>query len=85
MDYRLITRQLLDEWFRYSSNRSYASSDNVVDIQLQKEACANLVYRLDQEYAWGNDPDNLQHLCEELAPRLEKFKQAVVFGILKRP
>lgn len=75
----------MDEWFRCSSIRSYASAENVVDLQLQKEACSQLVYLLDQEYAWGNDPDNLQALCEQLAPKLERFSRDVVFGVLKRP
>ena len=75
----------MDEWFRLSSIYSHASAENVVDLQLQKDACSQLIYLLDQEYAWGNDPDNLQSLCEKLSPKLDRFSRDVVFSVLRRP
>lgn len=55
---------------------------NVVDLQLQKDAVAKWAYHLNHQLAWGTDFE-IAEACHQLEPRLIELKEKVVIEILK--
>jgi hypothetical protein len=55
---------------------------DAINIQLDKDACAQKVKVLSRHLGWGED-DDIASACEALEPKLNALKEKLVFEILK--
>jgi hypothetical protein len=55
---------------------------NVIEIQLEKDACSKWASNLSNAMAWGTD-NEIAEAYYQLEPRLKKLKEKVTLEILK--
>ena len=80
MDYKELSRELLDEWNLLMQVR--VPSD-VVALRLELDNVCKFAFKLDQEYAWGSDEESLISAYNALIPKLEHLRERIVFEVLK--
>lgn len=79
MDIRPRAVKILDEFYTCVGAKP---KHNAIDLRLEKDSCEKLADRLNNLLAWGDDTE-IELVCNQLEPKLEKLKEKLVIEILK--
>lgn len=79
MDYQEHAKELLREWALCSNAKP---KNNVVDIQINKDALAPWAAHLVHQLNWGTEQD-LAKACHQLESRLKRLKERLIIEVLK--
>jgi hypothetical protein len=77
-DIREHARDLLSEWYLCLHAKP---KSNAVDIQIEKDSCANWADHLIRQINWGEDND-VAEACHQLESRLLHLKKKVIIEVL---
>ena len=78
MNYKEHAKKLLKEWVLCSNAKP---KNDVVDFQIEKDACSIWATQLTYMINWGSDVE-LAEACHQLEPRLKKLKEKIVIEVL---
>lgn len=79
MDLREQATALLEEFTLCMRSQP---KHNAVELQIEKDSCAQWAYNLNNQLAWGDELD-IAEACYQLEPRLAQLKQKVIIEILQ--
>jgi hypothetical protein len=79
MDYQAHAKELLREWALCLNAKP---KNNVVDIQINKDALAPWAAHLIHQMNWGSESE-LAEACHQLESRLKQLKEQLVIEVIK--